>query len=200
MPRIAEVDAYIEKAQPFAQPILRKLREVIHKACPDIEEKIKWGVPAFDFKGPLCGMAAFKAHASFGFWKAKLMKDPHGLFKADEKGGMWGARIATVKELPPKKKKNKTIKKTDTLNEKGVKATREATSKPVPKMPADMQAALKKNNAALKTFEAFPPSHKREYIEWITEAKQEATRDKRLKQAIEWMAEGKPRNWKYMKR
>lgn len=200
MPRLPAVDAYIEKAAPFAQPILAKLRQVFHKACPDIEEKIKWGVPAFDFKGPVGGMAAFKAHASFGFWKAKLMKDPQGLFNVDEKGGMWGARLTSLKDLPPDKVLIAYIKEAVALNEKGVKVPREISSKPVPKMPADMLAALKKNKAALKTFEAFPPSHKREYIEWVIEAKQQATRIKRLKQAIAWMAEGKPRNWKYMKR
>ncbi len=162
MPRLPAVDAYIEKAQPFARPILRKLREVMHKACPEIEEKIKWGVPAFDHKGPLAGMAAFKAHASFGFCKAKLMKDPQRLFNPDEKGGMWGARIANVKDLPPEKVLIAYIKEAIALNEKGIKATREPTSKPVPKMPAHMLAALKKNKPALQTFEAFPPSHKRE--------------------------------------
>lgn len=200
MPRLPAVDAYIEKAAPFAQPILAKLREVFHKACPDIEEKIKWGMPAFEYKGPVVGIAAFKAHASFGFWKAKLMEDPQGLFNVNEKGGMWGARLTSLKDLPADKVLIAYIKEAVALNERGVKVPREISSKPVPKMPADMLAALKKNKAALKTFEAFPPSHKREYIEWVIEAKQEATRIKRLKQAIAWMAEGKPRNWKYMKR
>lgn len=200
MPRLPEVDAYIKRAAPFAQPILAKLRELFHEACPEIEEKIKWGVPAFDYKGPVGGMAAFKAHASFGFWKTKLMKDPQGLFNLDEKGGMWGGRLTSLKDMPTDKVLIAYIKEAVALNEKGLKVARETTSKPVPKMPPDMQAALRKNKAALKTFEAFPPSHKREYIEWITEAKQEATRERRLKQAIEWMAQGKPRNWKYMKR
>lgn len=198
MPKNPAVDVYIDKAPEFAQPILKKVRSLIHKACPAIEEKIKWGVPAFDYKGPVGGMAAFKAHASFGFWKAKLMKDPQGLFDTDKRSGMWGTRLESLDDLPSDKVLVAYIKEAVALNEKGVKATRAATTKPVPAMPAYMRAALKKNKKALKTFEAFPPSHKREYIEWVTEAKQEATRDKRLKQAVEWMAEGKPRNWKYM--
>jgi len=200
MPRLPAVDAYIEKAAPFARPILTKLRALFHKACPDIEEKIKWGVPAFDFKGPVGGIAAFKAHATFGFWKTRLMKDPQRLFNVDEKGGMWGGRLTSLKDLPSDKVLISYIKEAVALNEKGLKVPRESSARPAPKMPADMQAALKKNKAALNTFEAFAPSHKREYIEWVIEAKQQATREKRLKQAIEWMAEGKPRNWKYMKR
>lgn len=200
MPRLPAVDAYIDKAQPFARPILKKLRELFHKACPEIEEKIKWGMPAFEYKGPVAGIAAFKAHASFGFWKTKLMKDPQGLFNVNEKGGMWGGRLTSLKDMPPDKVLIAYIKEAVALNKKGAKVPREIASRPVPKMPADMQAALKKNKAALKTFVAFPPSHKREYIEWVIEAKQEATRKKRLEQAIAWMAEGKPRNWKYMKR
>jgi uncharacterized protein YdeI (YjbR/CyaY-like superfamily) len=200
MARSADIDAYIESAAPFAQPILRKLRELFHKACPQIEEKLKWSVPAFDYKGPVGGMAAFKAHASFGFWKAKLMKDPQGLFNKGEKGGMWGARLESVKELPPDKVLVAYIKEAVALNEMGIKAMKPTgKGKPAPKVPDYMLAALRKNKVALKTFEAFPPSHKREYIDWITEAKQDATRDRRLQQAIEWMAEGKSRNWKYRK-
>jgi hypothetical protein len=121
-------NAYIAKAAPFARPILQKLRELFHEACPDIEETMKWSHPHFDYRGLVGGMAAFKQHVSFGFWKGKLLKDPHGLFSTMENAGMSGA------------------------------------------------------------------------IEWLTEAKQEATRDKRLATAIEWIAEGKPRNWKYMKK
>lgn len=198
MPRSEKVDAYIDKAAPFAKPILRKLRDTIHKAEPRIEEKIKWGVPHFDCKGPVAGMAAFKAHARFGFWKSSLMKDPAGILKA-EKGGMAGMRLESQKDLPPQKVLIQYVKEAVALNEAGVKAKRPAPrKKPPPKAPDVLMAALKKNKAALTAFEAFPPSHKREYIEWITEAKQEATRERRLKQAIEWIAEGKPRNWKYM--
>jgi uncharacterized protein YdeI (YjbR/CyaY-like superfamily) len=200
MPHSEKVDAYIEKAAPFAQPILRTLREIIHKAEPRIEEKIKWGVPHFDYKGPVAGMAAFKAHARFGFWKSSLMKDPAGLLRTEEgaMAGMAGMRLENAKDLPPQKVLIQYVKEAVALNEAGVKGKRPPVKKkPPPKAPDYLMAALKKNKAALKTFEAFSPSHKREYIEWITEAKQEATRERRLKQAIEWMAEGKSRNWKY---
>lgn len=198
MPRSEKVDAYIEKAAPFAQPILRKLREAFHKAEPRIEEKMKWSVPHFDYKGAVAGMAAFKAHVRFGFWKSGLMKDPAGILNSEE-GGMAGFRMESEKDLPPQRVLIQYVKEAVALNEAGVKAKRPAArKKPPPKTPDVLMAALKKNKAALKAFEAFPPSHKREYIEWITEAKQEATRERRLKQAIEWMAEGKPRNWKYM--
>jgi uncharacterized protein YdeI (YjbR/CyaY-like superfamily) len=200
MPRSPDVDAYIEQAAPFAQPILRKVREAFHRACPQIEESLKWSVPAFAYKGLVGGMAAFKTHASFGFWKAKLMDDPHGLLRPDEKGGMWGLRLVSVKDLPPQKVLVQYIKHAVALNEQGVKAPRgAATRKTPPRAPASFLQALRAEPAARETFEAFSPSQQREYIEWLTEAKQAATRARRLAQAVAWLAEGKPRNWKYLK-
>jgi uncharacterized protein YdeI (YjbR/CyaY-like superfamily) len=197
MPRSHAVDSYIEQAAPFARPILRKVREAFHEACPEIEERLKWSVPSFESKGLVGGMAAFKAHVSFGFWKAKLMDDPHGLLKPDGKGGMWGLRLESVEELPPRKVLVAYVKQAVALNEQGVKAPR---GDPQRNAPAYFLAALRAEPAALATWESFPPSHKREYIEWVTEAKQEATRERRLAQAVVWIAEGKPRNWKYMKK
>jgi uncharacterized protein YdeI (YjbR/CyaY-like superfamily) len=199
------VDAYIKKAQPFAQPILTKLRELIHKANPDVEETIKWGMPSFDYKGPFCSFASFKQHAVFGFWKYALMKDPNGyLQERSNKGGdAMGnlGRIENIKDLPRDKVIIDLIKQAKKLNDDGVKLpARTPKPKAEIEVPGYLTAALKKNKTAKATFEAFSPSCKREYLEWITEAKTEPTREKRLDQAIEWMAEGKQRNWKYQKK
>lgn len=199
------IDAYIAKAEPFAQPVLHHMRSLVHKACPEVTETIKWGMPSFDYKGPYFSFAAFKKHCVFGFWKAKLLKDPKGYLgerKIDggEAMGHFG-RVTSLNDLPPDKVILDFLEQAKKLNDEGVKLPpkKKAPVKAL-KAPVYFMEALKKNKKALATFDAFSPSHKREYIEWITEAKSEATREKRLEQAIEWMAEGKPRNWKYMRK
>lgn len=195
------VDQYIDKADLFAQPILRKVRQLFHKACPTIEEAIKWGVPSFEHKGMVANMAAFKKHVNVAFWKAKLMDDAAGLFAASESTSMGVLKVTDASQLPPDNVLLAYIKQAVRLNEDGVKAPKAPAKPRKPlKVPDDLMAALRRSKKALATFEAFAPSHRREYIEWITEAKQEATRQRRLATAIEWMAEGKPRNWKYTKR
>jgi len=190
------IDAYIAKSAEFAQPILERVRAVVHEACPDVEEAIKWGSPSFLYAGGiLCSMAAFKQHASFGFWKHSLV-----IGAGVERDGMGSyGKLGGVSDLPAKKQLIADIKKAMRLNEEGIKAA--AVRKPAPKppveVPADLAAAMQKNARARATFEAFSPSARREYVEWLTEAKREETRQKRLLQAIEWMAEGKERHWKY---
>src|SRR5512134_3210706 len=194
----AAVDAYIAKSAPFARPILTRVRGLMHKACPKIEETIKWGVPHFEYRGVVAGMAAFKQHASFGFWKQKLLDDPARLFPAAGDSSMGGRKFRSVEELPPDAVLVRYIKAAVALNERGIKrpsATRK--KRPPPKLPADLAAALRKRPKAKATYDAFPPSKKREYVEWITEAKQEATRARRLATAIEWLAQGKSLRWKY---
>ncbi|MEK7468839.1 MAG: YdeI/OmpD-associated family protein [Planctomycetota bacterium] len=192
-----KVDAYIAKAAPFAQPILKRVRAAVRTGCPGIEEKIKWGVPSFEKYGMVCGMAAFKAHATFGFWREKQMKDPAGILGRHD--GMMGSRYTDVSQLPPDGVIADYVRQAVELNLSGAKSpmSRPRTKKPEAKVPADLAAALKKNAKARATFEAFPPSHRREYIEWITEAKQEATRQRRLATTLEWLTKGKSRNWKY---
>lgn len=194
-----KVDAYISQAAEFAQPILRKIRSLFHEACPDIEETMKWSFPHFDYRGVVGSMAAFKQHVRFGFWKGELLKNPDGRLAGMGDTAMAGERIEDINQLPPDKVILAWIREAVALNENGVKLPpKKKTAKPAEiVVPDDLKAALKKNKKALTAFEAFSPSHKREYIEWITEAKQEATRQKRLVTAIEWMAEGKSRHWKY---
>lgn len=195
------MDAYIKKSAPFAQPIMNHLRALVHKACPEVEETIKWGFPHFEYKGILCSMSAFKQHCSFGFWKATLMKDDKELLNRVGKTDMGNFdRMTSMKDLPSDKILITYIKEAMRLNDEDVKVVKPkaAPKKPL-ETPADLLAALKRNKAAMKTFEAFSPSQKREYVEWITEAKSDATREKRLETAIEWMAEGKIRHWKYVK-
>jgi len=196
--RDPRIDAYIKKAQPFAKPILTHLRSVVHDACPGVQETLKWGVPHFDYKGIFCGMAAFKAHTTFGFWKGALLKDH--LPKVDEKAmGQFG-RITSMDDLPGKPTLARIVKAAARLNDDGVKVARMAkTKKPPLEMPADLMSALARNKKALANFKAFPPGQQREYNAWIIEARQDATRAKRIKTAVEWIAEGKIRNWKYVK-
>jgi len=192
------IDAYIANAAPFAQPILAHLRALVHGACPEVEETIKWSAPHFLYQGRMfCHMCAFKQHVAFGFWLGKLVAET-GIENAAM--GQFG-RITQLQDLPPKKTLLALIKKAMALNEVGAKSpTRVKAAKPKPalEVPDDLAAGLKKNAKARKTFEAFSPSHRREYIEWITEAKREATRATRLATTLEWLAEGKPRNWKYI--
>ena len=187
------IDAYIEKAPPYAKPILKQIRKVVHAGCPDVEEDLKWSHPAFLYKGILCGMAAHKQHVTFGFWDQMV----GGGEKARDAAGQFG-RLTSVDELPPEKKFLDMVKQAAALRHAGVKPTRVKTApKAAIPMPDDFAAALKKNKKAASAFDAFSPSHRREYLEWITDAKQEATRQRRIAQALEWLAEGKSRNWKY---
>ncbi len=193
------VDTYIAKQKEFAQPILTHLREVIHTTCPDVEETMKWSSPWFDYRGSvMCGMAAFKEHAIFGFWKGKII-DGVGPNRNNggEAMGNFG-KLTSVKDLPNKRTLQGLIREAMRLNEEGVSVPRpKRAPKPEPKVPAELAAALRKDKRAAAQFEAFPPSHRREYAEWVAEAKREETRDKRAAQAVEWIAEGKGRNWKY---
>lgn len=196
------IDAYIAKSADFAKPILNHLREIVHKACPTVEEKMKWSMPHFDYKGEMmCGFAAFKQHASFGFWKAALMKDPILLETAKTEVAMGHlGKLTSIKDLPSDKKLTAWIKEAMELNDKGIKVVKKPVVKTELVVPDYFIKALAKNKKAQKVWDAFPYSHKKEYLQWITEAKTEATRDSRMATAFEWMAEGKGRNWKYEKK
>jgi uncharacterized protein YdeI (YjbR/CyaY-like superfamily) len=196
------IDTYIAKAEPFAQPILKHLRELVHEVCPDVVETMKWSFPHFDYNGVMCSMASFKQHAVFGFWKASLMKDKSLMDNAASETSMGHlGKIKSLKDLPSDKIMKGYIKEAMELNDMGAKVVR---TKPVKDrkvtVPASLKKALEKNKKASKTFEEFSSSNKKEYVDWITEAKTEETRDKRIKTAVEWMAEGRIRNWKYVRR
>ncbi len=193
--RDQRVDAYIASRADFARPILEHLREVVHAGCPQVAETIKWGMPAFEYKGLLGGMAAFKQHAVFSFWKHELVFED-GAYASGAMGSF--GRLTSLKDLPPKKTLLACVKKAAKLNDAGVKAprTKSRPSKAVAMHPA-LKAALAKNKRATATFAAFPPSCKAEYLEWVAQAKRDETRARRIKQAVEWMAQGKRRNWKY---
>jgi hypothetical protein len=191
------IDAYISRSADFAKPILEYVRALVHETCPDVEETIKWGMPTFVHAGGiLCAMAAFKQHASFGFWKHALVV---GDGTAGEGMGSFG-KLTSVADLPTKRQLSAYIKQAARLNEQGIKTpgSRKVTApKPLPGIPADFAGALRANAAARATFDRFAPSHRREYLEWILDAKREETRARRIEQTVEWLAEGKSRNWKY---
>lgn len=192
------IDAYISQSAEFAEPILRYLREVVHEGCPEVQETIKWGMPHFEHKGIMCGMASFKEHCAFGFWKGSLVVDAKEIKSVDAMGQF--GRITSLKELPPKKVLVGYVKKAAELNEAGIKnpaRLKQRAEKKELVVPDYFTAAVKKNKKAFATFDGFPYSKKKDYVEWVTEAKTDETRARRLKTAVEWMAEGKARNWKY---
>ena len=198
--RDPRVDAYIAKSPDFARPVLTYLREVIHEGCPDVVETIKWSTPTFDHHGIMAGIAAFKQHCTLGFWKAPLLNlDGKPVSREMESGAGQFGKLTSIKDLPARSKLVKLVKDAAKLNESGVTMPRAPRAAPKPvQVPADLTKALHKNAKARAVFAAFPPSHKREYVQWIVEAKTDETRQRRLDQAVEWIAQGKQRNWKYL--
>jgi uncharacterized protein YdeI (YjbR/CyaY-like superfamily) len=200
-----KIDLYIAKAKPFAQPILIRIRELIHKACPNVVETIKWSRPFFEYKGVILGnMSAFNEHCSFGFWGEEIgavLREANVI----QNGGMGSlGRITSLQDLPSNKELLAFLKQATAFIDSGnytspITARNKVVKapKPAPEAPPEFSNALKANKKASAVFAAFSPSCKREYTEWITEAKRPETRDKRITQAIEWIAEGKQRNWKY---
>lgn len=201
------VDAYIAKSADFAKPILTHLRKLIHDNCPTVEETMKWSFPHFTYKSPgernprvLCSMASFKQHCAFGFWYADggaMSGDP----KPAEGMGQYG-KIASLADLPKDKDLIKQIKSAVKLHDAGIKPAERPrkTEKKELVVPDYFTAALRKNKKALATFEQFSYTNKKEYVDWVTEAKSEETRKKRLETSVEWMSEGKVRQWKYLKK
>jgi len=195
------IDEYIESAEPFARPVLAHLRKLVHECCPDVEEAWKWSFPNFMYNGQiLCHMAAFKKHCSFGFWKTAFLPDPDNILDTNAKTmGHLGA-IRSLKDLPKDSILKKYIRSAMKLNDEGVKLLRKKPTeqqKSMLKIPDYLAAALTRNAMASLVFKEFSYSNKKEYVDWLEEAKTEGTRTKRLEQAIEWIAAGKSRNWKY---
>ncbi len=194
------IDAYIGKAAEFAKPILKHLRKMVRKGCPGAEETMKWSMPSFTYGGKiLCGMAAFKEHCGFWFWHRGMS----AVLRADGRKtapgmGTFG-RVTSLKDLPSDKKLALYIKKAAALNESDAPARPRPVKRSAPPLavPEDLAAGLKKNKAAAATYEKFGPGRRKEYIDWITEAKRDETRQKRVATTLEWLAEGKSRNWKY---
>lgn len=199
--REPRVDTYIATSAGFAQPILTYFRDVVHAACPDVVERIKWGAPTFERKKILCGMAAFKAHCRIGFWNlSQAARAGAGL----DGGGItaWFPNVTSMKDLPSKPMLMRLVKEAAALDEQGVRPprpTRPARTPPLP-VPDDLMKALRKNRKALAVFDAWAPGHRKQYVQWITEATRKETRASRVTTAVGWIAEGKPRHWKYMRR
>ena len=193
------IDKYIRDAADFAKPILTHLRKLVHAGCPDVAETLKWGMPSFVHKGILCGMAGFKQHCTFGFWKGQLIvKQQHR--SEEESMGQFG-RITSLADLPSDKVILGYIEEAVRLNDEGIKLPSKPKAKAKQELvvPEYFIAALKTNKQAFAAFEQFSYSHQKEYVEWITEAKAEETRQRRIQTALEWLAKGKSRNWKYEK-
>lgn len=200
--RDQRIDAYIARSAGFARPILTRLREIVHAACPDVEETIRWGMPSFSYHGILCNMAAFRHHATFGFWKAERVVDARDT-RRNEAMGSFG-RLTTLADLPSQRILARYIRTAMQLNVSGVTSpkprARPAAAKRAPAPPADLLAALRRRKGAIEHFRAFPPGQRKEYADWIADAKTDATRRRRIATAAGWIAEGKRRNWKYERR
>jgi hypothetical protein len=188
------VDAYIATTPAFAKPVLRHFRQIVHATCPNVEETLKWGAPFFVDGGIVAGMAAFKQHCGIVFWHY----EPGSWAQRNDQGRGECGRLKSLADLPSDAVLKKCIKYAMKQNAAGVKKSR-TNSKPKPKLavPADLTHALKGNPKARTTFEKFPPGKRRDYLEWILDAKQPQTRQRRIETAVEWLAEGKSRNWKY---
>jgi uncharacterized protein YdeI (YjbR/CyaY-like superfamily) len=194
------IDAYIGRAAVFARPVLRHLRALVHRACPGAAETIKWGFPHFEHHGILCSMAAFQRHCAFGFWKGRILKDASGaLASSGEAMGHLG-RITGLENLPSDAVLLRLLRQAARLNEEGVpapRAPRKRVSTAPPAVPAALREALRKNPAAAGTFRSLSPSHRKEYIGWITEAKRPETKAKRIATTVQWLAHGRNLNWRY---
>jgi uncharacterized protein YdeI (YjbR/CyaY-like superfamily) len=195
-----QVDQYIIRSAPFAIPILEHLRILIHHADARIVETIKWGMPFFDFKGSVCHIAAFKHHCAFGFWKGSLIEDEFNIFEKNTSNmGMLG-KIKSLADLPDDEILIAYIQQAIQLNEDGVKLPTKPKLTPqeliIPQYFID---ALQEDSLAMKVFQNFSASNKKDYVLWLEEAKTESTRQKRLETSIEWISEGKSRMWKYKK-
>jgi len=195
MSRDPRIDAYIARQADFARPILEHLRRILHEAGPELEETIKWSMPHFTYKGRLfAGMAAFKQHATFGLWNASQVVGETGAER--DAMGQFG-RLTSIEDLPPEAELKEIVRTAAEVAQAGPRPRPKKQPKPEAETPADLASALAANDAARATFEAFPPSCRREYVEWVVDAKRPETRARRVAQAVEWMAEGKRRNWKY---
>lgn len=194
MSRDPRVDAYIAARRPFAQPILRHLRELVHAHAPGAQETLKWGVPHFVLNGQnLAGMAAFKGHATFGFWR-----DEEVTGSPRDTGAMGSmGRLVSLADLPSDKEMAALIAKAAALSAEDKPKRPKAAPKPALDLPGDLGAALKANAAAQGHWDAFSPGKRRDYVEWVLEAKREETRSKRIETIVAQVAEGKDRNWKY---
>lgn len=201
------VDEFIARSADFAKPILKHLRQLVHTAHPGITETIKWSMPFFDYKGPVCQMAAFKQHAAFGFWRATLLTDPHNILdkgEGEERSAGSIGKLTSLADLPADEILIEYIREAIQLNESGEKGAMKVKGKEkvaMPKkeapVPDEFIEALDSSPAADENFNKFSPSKQREYLDWFADAKTDATRSKRIAQAIEWIAEGKSRHWKY---
>ena len=195
MNRDERIDSYIAKAQPFARPILEHVRSRVHAAAPEAEETTKWSAPAFTIDGKiLLIMAAFKAHAAINFWRGQELRGDQA--NADGMGQF--GKLMSLADLPGEAELDRLIREAATLA-KAAPAPRQVkhAPKPAAEIHPDFAAALKASSQAQATLDGFPPSARREYLDWVAEAKQDATRAKRIADAVQWLSEGKRRHWKY---
>jgi len=202
MNKPSNFDQYIEQSAAFAQPLLKSLRASVHKACPEVEEAFKWSAPTFMYQGKiLCSMAAFKAHVVFRFWLGEQLSDPNNILEVIGKTSMGQlAKIKKLDDLPEEDVMVTYLKEAMQLIDQGATQKSAKATKKELNIPDYLLSALEKAPKAAETFHNFSYSNQKEYVEWLEDAKRESTREKRLQTTLEWLAEGKVRNWKYLKK
>lgn len=197
------IDDYIDESREYARPILAYLRQLVHAACPEVTETMKWGFPHFDYKGMYASMAAFKEHCSFGFWKGSLLDDPRGLLTLSGDSGMASfGKVRKIADLPSDDVLLEFLIQAMDLNERGVNVPRPVKEKVLETMPLppELERGLTSSPRAAATFRSLSHSGRNDYIRWINDAKTAPTREKRLLTTVEWLEEGKSANWKYQKK
>jgi uncharacterized protein YdeI (YjbR/CyaY-like superfamily) len=200
--RQSKFEAYADQLPDFAIPIFGHLRALVHATCPQVSEEVKWSIPHFVHGGEnLCIFAAYAKHCSFSFAKDSLMADPRLKSSAARPAAKrFMGRLTTLSDLPPDDDLAAWIAEAMSLNDRGIKLPPRQSdgSKPV-EVPQAFTDALAANPAAKAVFDTKSPSFRKEYNVWIGDAKTDATRQKRIGEALTWIAEGKGRFWKYAK-
>lgn len=188
------ITAYIEKATPEFKEVMIALRSVLNNPNFDIKEDWKWGAPNFNNEGMICWLAHFRNHVGMNFFKGTLIKDKYNLFThyREEKGNRQ-LKFSDINQIIPEQIEYY-IEEAIKLNQENIKVVKKEIDT---SLPLDLETELNNNPKAKMFFESLAPSYKRDYIEWIEEAKREATRTKRLATTMEWLSEGKKKNWKY---
>lgn len=199
MSKNSDIDNYIAGKAPFAQEILTHLRQIIHNAAPDITETIKWRQPCFEHNGLVCSVAAFKKHVTFSFFKGKLLNDSNNIFPTSDNNELTSLKFSVLADIPQDDILTAFIQQAIALNADSncKRKSTQRKDKDTLVMPNDLAAALASTPAAQSTFNNFSYSKQKDYIEWLTSAKRETTRVTRLATTVQWLSEGKARNWKY---
>jgi hypothetical protein len=187
-----QINQYMAELPEWQRRMLVRLRQLIHEAAPEVEEAWRWDKPHFDNAGIMVGLCAFKEHVAVWFHKGALLKDTKKLFEATARTEEKGMRAYKLHEGD---KINEAafldlVKQAVAVNDKGTKLREAKPTKKALVVPEDLEQVLRKDPTAWANWEAFPVGHRRAYVEWVTDARQEETRKRRIAQSLEKIREG----------